>query len=163
MHQGPVPRRPPAFCCMSGTQGLAAQGQTPVIGLRPPVQTHEPSDWTHWLPATPAARPSSPGSTCLAGFPPVANSSRRTHVRFYMRASWLSPLVVLGLAVREERPPGPEHFGLGWRRAQPIADHWSKGNATCSARESLPPHFHPSIPGGPFWTLWPACNAISCL
>lgn len=56
-----------AFRPRFGTQDLAAHCQTPVVGLWPPVQTLVPSEWTCLLPTTPAARPSSPGSTCPAG------------------------------------------------------------------------------------------------
>lgn len=64
----------------------------------PPVQTLEPSDRTHLLPPTPAARPSSPGSTCPLASLLLPAPAQPTWFR--VRASWVTPSVCLCLPIR---------------------------------------------------------------
>lgn len=132
-----------AFCPRLRHSGPGCPGPDSCHQFGPPVHTLEPSDRTHLLPTTPAARASSPGSTCPAGFPPVACSSPARPGLVLMRAWWVSPFMVLSLAFREEHPPRPEQFGLGPGRAGLY--HWSREQLP--AQQGAPPIPTPPPPG----------------
>lgn len=115
-------------------------------GLQPPVQTLEPSDRICLLPAAPVARPSNPGSTCLADFLPAACSSPA-------RLCLVLGEVSLGQLVNASRPGGQG----GAAFVSPAAWAWSgesctkvscRGYATCLASREPPPNPGPPHPGG---------------
>lgn len=88
---------------------------------------------------------------------------RRTHVQFWMRAPWLSPLMLLGLAVGEEGRPVLSAWA--WR-----GESWTYGcsleQGTCnllSKGRASPINPTPQPQGVSFCIPWPAYNSVSCL